>query len=165
MLLDCELCERGGLRPQYDLHADRRAVLSALVRARHLHGLGAVLPQHGQLDGRRDLGAVLTATLAPALALPAVQAMVRDMPASTQKAGADPALGPVNALFDLTIRDTIAPQTRAVLAGALEGSLWWVFFAMALLAVLSALMVTRFPRVVHRVDDVAERHLETPAAM
>jgi EmrB/QacA subfamily drug resistance transporter len=102
------------------------------------------------------LGAVLTATLAPALALPAVQAMVREMPAATQKASADPTLGPVNALFDLTIRNTIAPQTRAALAGALENSLWWVFFAMALMALLAAVVVTRFPRIVIRVDDFAE---------
>ncbi len=94
------------------------------------------------------LGAVLTATLAPALADGAVQALVRAMPAAAQKATSDPTLGPVNALFDLAIRDTIAPQTRLVLASALENSLWWVFFAMALMSLLGALFVTRFPKVV-----------------
>ncbi len=94
------------------------------------------------------LGAVLTATLAPALAGGAIQALVRAMPAAAQKATSDPTLGPVNALFDLRVRDTIAPQTRLVLASALENSLWWVFFAMALMSLFAALFVTRFPRVV-----------------
>jgi MFS family permease len=94
------------------------------------------------------LGAVLTATLAPALADGAVQALVRAMPAAAHKATSDPTLGPVNALFDLAVRDTIAPQTRLVLASALENSLWWVFFAMALMSLLGAVFVTRFPKVV-----------------
>ena len=70
------------------------------------------------------------------------------MPAAAQKATSDPTLGPVNALFDLAIRDTIAPQTRLVLASALENSLWWVFFAMALMSLVGAVFVTRFPKVV-----------------
>jgi EmrB/QacA subfamily drug resistance transporter len=101
------------------------------------------------------LGAVLTLALTPALANAAVQALVHAMPAAAQKATSDPTLGPVNALFDLTIRDTIAHQTRSVLASALENSLWWVFFAMALMALAGAIFVTRFPRVVQRVDDVS----------
>ena len=106
------------------------------------------------------LGAVLTATLAPALARDTVQALVRDMPAAAQKANADPGLGPVNALFDLTIRDTLAPPTRAALSSALENSLWWVFFAMVLLSVIATLVVLRFPRVVPLAD---ETPVEEPA--
>lgn len=111
----------------------------------------------GNATAAAILGAVLTATLAPVLARPDIQELVRAMPPAAQKANSDPTLGPVNALFDLTIRDTIAAPTRSALSSALAGSLWWVFFAMMLLAVLSAVLVLRFPRVVPLVDD-------TPAA-
>jgi MFS family permease len=108
------------------------------------------------------LGAVLTATLAPALAGQAIQALVRAMPAAAQKANSDPALGPVNALFDLGIRNTIAPQTRAALAGALQNSLWWVFFAMTLISLLAALVVMRFPRTVPLADDAPVKPADLP---
>jgi predicted MFS family arabinose efflux permease len=98
------------------------------------------------------LGAVLTATLAPVLASPGVQTLVEQMPPATQKANSDPALGPVNALFDLTVRDLIPPDTRAALAGALQNSLWWVFFGMAAMAVLAAVAVVRFPHAVHEAE-------------
>jgi len=109
------------------------------------------------------LGAVLTVALTPALATTAVQALVRAMPAAAQKATSDPTLGPVNALFDLIIRDTIAPQTRSVLASALESSLWWVFFVMALMALAGAVFVTRFPKVVVRADDTVQEPTQEAA--
>jgi NADH:ubiquinone oxidoreductase subunit 2 (subunit N) len=43
-----------------------------------------------------------------------------------------------------------------VLASALESSLWWVFFAMALMALVGAIFVTRFPKVVVSADDTAQ---------
>jgi hypothetical protein len=110
------------------------------------------------------LGAVLTATLAPALARDAIQALVRAMPAVAQKANADPALGPVNALFDLTIRNTVAPQTRAALAGALQISLGWVFFDMSLMCIVAALAVIRFPAVVPPAYDAPTEEPEPAVA-
>jgi EmrB/QacA subfamily drug resistance transporter len=98
------------------------------------------------------LGALLTATLSPMLSSPRVQALVEQMPPAAQKANSDPALGPVNALFDLTVRDLIPPETRAALAGALQNSLWWVFFGMAVMAALAAVAVLRFPHNVHEVE-------------
>ena len=104
------------------------------------------------------LGALLTATLAPVLASPRVQALVEQMPPATQKANDDPSLGPVNALFDLAVRDLIPPETRAILAGALQNSLWWVFFGMAAMAVLAAVAVVRFPRVVTEAEPDGHPH-------
>lgn len=106
----------------------------------------------GNAGGAAVLGAVLTATLAPQLASDRLQALVRDMPPETMKAGSDPTLGPVNALFDLGTRGLLAPETRLALQETLAGSLWWVFFGMMVLAVLAAIYVLRFPRVVEHVD-------------
>lgn len=102
----------------------------------------------GGAVGTALLGTALTATLAPALAGERVQSLVREMPPPTLKGEGDPALGPINALFDLAVRDTLPPATRTVLADALAGSLLWVYVGVALLAVVGALIATRFPRVV-----------------
>jgi EmrB/QacA subfamily drug resistance transporter len=108
------------------------------------------------------LGAVLTATLAPVLSTPRVQALVEQMPPAAQKANDDPSLGPVNALFDLAVRDTIPPETRSVLADALQNSLWWVFFGMAAMAVLAAVAVVRFPHAVHEAEPDGHGHAPAP---
>src|SRR5207247_8900322 len=62
----------------------------------------------GNTLGSVILGSVLTATLAPLLAAPAVLALLRQMPPAANRAGSDPALAPVNALFALTVRDTLS---------------------------------------------------------
>jgi hypothetical protein len=89
-----------------------------------------------------------------------VQALVEQVPPAAQKANSDPALGPVNALFDLTVRDLIPPETRAALAGALQNSLWWVFFGMAVMAALAAVAVLRFPHNVHEAEPDAYATVE-----
>lgn len=101
----------------------------------------------GNAAGAAILGALLTAILAPKLASDTIQALVSTMPPEATKVS-DSTLGPVNALFQLDIRKLLSPETRQVLQDALASSLWWVFFGMAVLAGLSALMVLRFPRVV-----------------
>jgi EmrB/QacA subfamily drug resistance transporter len=98
------------------------------------------------------LGAVLTATLVPVLASPRVQGLIEQIPPAAQKAGDDPSLGPVNVLFDLSVRDLVPHEVRSVLAGALQNSLWWVFFGMAVMALLAAIAVVRFPHAVYEVE-------------
>lgn len=104
----------------------------------------------GQSVGAAALGGVLTATLASLLASPGLQAAVSRLPPAVLKAGADPALGPVNTLFDLSLRDTVPAPIRSALEEALSGSLWWVYFAIAIMAVAGTLISTRFPREVER---------------
>jgi MFS family permease len=106
----------------------------------------------GQAVGTAVLGLVLVATLAPVLAGERIQRLVAQLPPEAEKAGADPALGPVNSLFDLSVRAILPAETREALADALVGSLWWVFFGVALFALTSALISTRFPRVVRHVE-------------
>jgi EmrB/QacA subfamily drug resistance transporter len=91
------------------------------------------------------LGAVLTATLAPALATERVQAVVRQMPPNAIGDKADPALGPVNALFNLDVRPTLSHDTISTLSTALADSLLWVFVGIALMAAVGALLASRFP--------------------
>ena len=100
----------------------------------------------GNTIGASVLGAVLTATLAPVLASDRLQQLVAQMPANALAEGADPALGPVNALVNLTVRDTLPLATRTALADALSGSLGWVYLGTALFAVTGALIASRFPR-------------------
>jgi EmrB/QacA subfamily drug resistance transporter len=100
----------------------------------------------GNAVGAAVLGVVLTATLAPQLTSDRIRALLTQMPPNALKAGTDPTLGPVNALFDLTIRDTLPQSVRSALASALASSLWWVYLAVALLALSSAVAATRFPR-------------------
>ncbi len=107
----------------------------------------------GNATAAAALGAVLTATLAPQLATDAMKALVSDMPAQAMKAGSDPTLGPVNALFDLTTRTLLAPATRSALQGALANSLWWVFFGMFVMAAVAAVVVVRFPREVVEAEE------------
>ncbi|HKP53532.1 MAG TPA: MDR family MFS transporter [Chloroflexia bacterium] len=102
----------------------------------------------GQAAGAAVLGVILVVTLVPVLATERMQRLVAQLPPEAGKAGADPALGPVNSLFDLAVREMLPVETRAALADALAGSLWWVFFGSALIALAGALMSTRFPRVV-----------------
>lgn len=106
----------------------------------------------GNAAGAAALGAILTATLAPQLASERIQALVKTIPAQAMQAGSDPALGPVNTLFDLTARTLLSPETRLALQQALANSLWWVFFAMLILAGSAALVVLRFPRVVKQAE-------------
>ena len=100
----------------------------------------------GNTIGASVLGAVLTVTLAPVLASDRLQQLVAQMPANALAEGADPALGPVNALFNLAVRDTLPLATRTALADALSGSLGWVYLGTALFAVTGALIASRFPR-------------------
>jgi EmrB/QacA subfamily drug resistance transporter len=102
----------------------------------------------GNAAGAAILGAVMTATLASKLATEQMQAIVQTIPAEALKAGSDPALGPVNTLFDLSTRDLLPQPTRLALEEALAGSLWWVFFGMLMLAVLAAIVIQRFPHTV-----------------
>jgi MFS family permease len=102
----------------------------------------------GSTVGTAVLGTVLTATLMPMLAVEQMRLLIAKMPPVALKAGADPSLGPVNALFDLSVRQTLAPQTRDALAGALASSLWWVYFGIMVMALVAVLIATRFP---HRV--------------
>ncbi|HYO48425.1 MAG TPA: hypothetical protein VEW94_01130, partial [Chloroflexia bacterium] len=106
----------------------------------------------GQAVGTALLGLVLVATLAPVLASERIQRLVAQLPPEAEKAGADPALGPVNSLFDLSVRAILPAETRAALADALVASLWWVFFGIVLFAIGSALISTQFPRVVRHVE-------------
>ena len=106
----------------------------------------------GQAIGATVLGAVLTLVLTPMLASERVRQAVAAMPPDALKAGADPALGPANALFDLKIRPTLAPDVVSTLADALSQSLWWTFLAMLILGTLGVLVATRFPRVVIPAD-------------
>jgi MFS family permease len=106
----------------------------------------------GNAGGAAILGAVLTATLAPQLASERIRALVDNMPPEALKVGSDPTLGPVNALFDLTIRTLLSPATRQALQDALANSLWWVFFGMLVMAGLAAIFVLRFPREVHQAE-------------
>lgn len=102
----------------------------------------------GNAAGAAILGAVMTATLASRLATERMQAIVQTIPPEAMKAGSDPALGPVNTLFDLTTRDLLPAPTRAALEEALAGSLWWVFFGMLVMAVIAAIVIQRFPHTV-----------------
>jgi EmrB/QacA subfamily drug resistance transporter len=101
------------------------------------------------------LGAVLTATLAPTLATERVQALVRQMPPNAVGAQADPALGPVNALFNLDVRPTLSPEVTVGLSEALAGSLLWVFIGIAAMAAVGAVLATRFPASVATAEDTA----------
>jgi hypothetical protein len=102
----------------------------------------------GNAAGAAILGAVMTTALASRLATEHMQAIVQTIPPEAMKAGSDPALGPVNTLFDLTTRDLLPAPTRLALEEALAGSLWWVFFGMLVLAVLAAVVIQRFPHTV-----------------
>ena len=104
----------------------------------------------GNTVGAAVLGAVLTTTLMPMLAVDRIRLLIAEMPPAALKAGADPSLGPVNALFDLSARQTLAPQMRDALAGALASSLWWVYFGIMVMALVAVLIATRFPRRVGR---------------
>lgn len=99
------------------------------------------------------LGAILTATLAPALATERVQAVVRQMPPNAIGDQADPALGPVNALFNLDVRPTLSDDIISTLSTALASSLLWVFIGIAVMAAIGALLATRFPRIVPSAAD------------
>ena len=99
------------------------------------------------------LGAVLTATLAPTLATESVQALVSQMPTDAIGEQADPALGPVNALFNLDVRPTLSPDVTSALADALAGSLMWVFVVIAALAAIGAALAMRFPDRVVEADE------------
>ncbi len=100
----------------------------------------------GNTIGASVLGAVLTATLAPVLASDRLRQLVAQMPETALAAGADPALGPVNALFNLAVRDTLPFATRTALADALSGSLGWVYLGTVIFAATGALIASRFPR-------------------
>ncbi len=102
----------------------------------------------GNAAGAAILGAVMTTVLASRLATDRMQAIIQTIPPDALKAGADPALGPVNTLFDLTIRDHLPAPTRLALEEALAGSLWWVFLGMLLLAIMAAIVIQRFPHTV-----------------
>lgn len=106
----------------------------------------------GQAVGATLLGVALTLFLTPMLATQRVQSLVHDLPPSLNKAGADPTLGPINALFDLANRPKLPAPTRDALSDALSNSLWWVFAGMLLLAALGAIVATRFPRVVREAE-------------
>lgn len=106
----------------------------------------------GQAIGATVLGTVLTLLLTPMLASERVQRAVAAMPPGALKAGADPALGPANALFDLDLRPTLAPDVVGALADALSNSVWWMFLAMLLISGLGVLVASRFPRVVTPAD-------------
>lgn len=108
----------------------------------------------GQAVGSALLGMVLTATLAPALSTEPLKALVLQMPSAAIKPGADPALGPVNALFDLAVRDKLAAPVRGALAGVLANSLSWVYLGMLLLAVAGAVAVIRFPKKVVPAEEI-----------
>jgi hypothetical protein len=101
----------------------------------------------GNAVGATLLGAVLTATLKPLLAAPGVQALLVKLPKGDSGALGDRALGPVNALFDLAVREVLPLDLRAVLAAALSNSLGWVFGAVLLMAVAGAALALPFPRV------------------
>jgi EmrB/QacA subfamily drug resistance transporter len=102
----------------------------------------------GQALGATVLGTVLTLLLAPMLASERVQQAVASMPPASVKAGADPALGPANVLFDLNLRPTLSPGVVSALSDALSSSLWWTFLAMLVISGLGVLVAFRFPRVV-----------------
>jgi EmrB/QacA subfamily drug resistance transporter len=102
------------------------------------------------------LGAVLSATLASSLTSDRVQSLVRELPPETLKANSDPTLGPVNVLFDLNLRDIVPQAIRSALEQALAGGLWWVFFSMLIMALLAAVVVLRFPRVVTAAADAPD---------
>ena len=99
------------------------------------------------------LGAVLTATLVPALATARMRTLLEQMPSSATAMDADPALGPVNVLFNLSLRDSIPHDLRAALADALSGSLGWVFLGTAIFALVGLILAVRFPRVALHTDD------------
>jgi Na+/melibiose symporter-like transporter len=103
----------------------------------------------GNTVGAAALGALLVAMLTPLLATPRVQDLLTRLP-STQLEGGDPTLGPVNVLLELDVRDTLDPALRSALAGALESSLGWVFVGITAMAVIAALLASRFPRIVPR---------------
>ncbi|MFL5734371.1 MAG: MDR family MFS transporter [Chloroflexia bacterium] len=100
----------------------------------------------GNTLGSAILGSVLTATLAALLAAQATQALLSQMPAGA-RSGSDPALGPVNALFDLNLRDTLTAPLKSGLANTLSTSLAWVYVAVAIMAIIGAVLALRFPRV------------------
>lgn len=100
----------------------------------------------GYAVGASALGAILTASLSSIFATERLREAVSQMPAEALKAGSDPTLGPVNALFDLNVRDTLPPPVRAALADALASSLWWVLVGIVLFAVVGTLIATRFPK-------------------
>ncbi len=100
----------------------------------------------GNAVGATLLGAILTATLTPLLAAPTMQPLLAQLPATTTRAGSDRTLGPVNALFDLNIRDTLTQPLRSALANALSSSLGWVYIAIMLMAVIGALLAIKFPK-------------------
>ncbi|MEO6458175.1 MAG: hypothetical protein ABIO92_07865, partial [Chloroflexia bacterium] len=106
----------------------------------------------GNTIGASVLGAVLTVTLAPVLASDRLQQLVAQMPANALAENADPTLGPVNALFNLAVRDTLPLATRTALSDALSGSLGWVYLGTALFAVTGALIASRFPKEVWNRD-------------
>jgi hypothetical protein len=103
----------------------------------------------GNTVGAAALGALLVAMLTPLLATPRVQDLLTRLP-STQLEGGDPTLGPVNVLLELDVRETLDPALRSALAGALGSSLGWVFVGIAAMAVIAALLASRFPRIVPR---------------
>jgi EmrB/QacA subfamily drug resistance transporter len=107
----------------------------------------------GNTVGAALLGAVLTATLTPLLAAPALRGLLGGLPASYSRAGSDPTLGPVNALLDLGVRDSLTPALRTGLQDALAASLGWVYLAMLAMAVGGALLAARFPIVVNLEED------------
>ena len=101
----------------------------------------------GNTIGSAALGTVLTATLTPVLLASAnVQRLAEQLKAASPRAGSDPALGPVNTLFDLAVRKTLEPGVRLEMASALSGSLGWVFVGVLLMAAAAVLLATRFPK-------------------
>jgi predicted MFS family arabinose efflux permease len=100
----------------------------------------------GNTIGAALLGAVLTATLAPALIAPRTQELLQQVPPGLISSQGDPAFGPANALLNLDTRKALPPPVRDLLSDALVSSLGWVFVAVALLAALAVVFAARFPR-------------------
>jgi hypothetical protein len=79
-----------------------------------------------------------------------MESLLKALPSADGRAGSDPTLGPVNALFDLAVRDTLPLGLRDALSSALTSSLGWVFVVVMLMAVVGAVLALRFPADVKR---------------
>ncbi len=101
----------------------------------------------GNAVGATMLGAVLTTTLTSLLTTPHMQALLTQLPPAAHSGNDNHStLGPVNALFDLNIRDTLTQPLRTALADALSSGLGWVYVAIMLMAVIGALLAIKFPK-------------------
>lgn len=106
----------------------------------------------GQALSATVLGAALTLTLTPLLTSASMRALTANLPVSNA-AGSDPSLGPINLLFDLSLRPKLPPQALQALSSALSTGLGWVFLLMLLLGLAGAAVALRFPRRVKTVED------------